>query len=559
MTRQSTGNPLICTSATPKIPLVSPNHPTHLPHMIRTKTHFLPLVSSLAAAATMPLAAQLEYSLSSRIVYRQNKEAIKFKGGSFDTVLTDGSVESIFPCNDPNYFPPGTYIGVCSPGTAGFLSSGSINGADIQRPYLVVTSLTPAFSIEPFKPQFVTLAAAPASTLPRPSAGFKDDSATIYYNLNTTEIQEYKITRYFQTKNYTKSEREKFQSEIVPGVYQYIFPGIVPVGDDFKFRPAPISATIYPMVEGYTKLNNTFQGVKFTSVNNNKWNNGFIELSYFRPNVIQWEGMTPNTVFAGVDNLYFSLRALRDPKNPDGSSLVEREAIFPAFDNGGDSRVLLQNPYQSQFTIPPIFPSGTKAMVELQLQRDFQTGGVTYDFSSRKFQIPVIVVNRYTEYQDINLAKTKPKEKDLLADPDKDGYNNLNEWILGSNGADRGSIPIPPIPAPYQAENIVGQPTPIGSYFGFNVTVQNATVPRVSYTLQRSTDQGKTWQKFTEDANWTVERVRTIIRNVVYNQIQVRSKIMVPLDKQIPTNPNWYVEPPGTLSDIYRVKITLKK
>ncbi|MES2658281.1 MAG: hypothetical protein V4689_06665 [Verrucomicrobiota bacterium] len=527
--------------------------------MIRIKTHYLPLISALFVSAAMPLGAQISLSLSSKISYRQDKKSINFKGGSFDMDLVDGHVDSIFGCNDPNYFPPGYYIGICSPGTAGFLSSGSINGATIQRPYLVVTSLYPAIAIEPFKPQFVSLSAAPASGLPRPSGGFKDDSATVYYNLNTTSIQEYKITHYFLEREYAKSQRTKFTSEIVPGVYQYVFPAVDnSPSEDYVFRPAPISATIYPMVEGLANVNNTEQGVVFTSINNNKWSpKGFIELSYFRPNVIKWKGMNPDTVFAAVDNLYFSLRALRDPKNPQGSALVEREAMFPAFDNGGDSRVLLTSPYQTSFTVPPIFPSGMRAMVELQLQRDFQTGGVTYDFSSRKFQIPVMVVNRYTEYTDINFAKARGK--DILSDPDKDGFNNLNEWILGSNGNDFASTPEPPTPAPYQAVNIVGGPTPIGSYYGFNVNVQTATNPKVAYLLQRSTDQGKTWQKFTEDDNWTVDRVTNVERNIVTTQIQVRSKIMVPDEQQVFTNPNWYIQPPGTLSDIYRVKITLKK
>ena len=544
--------------------------------MLRIKNHLLPLVSGLVVAATLPVAAQIRFSNSTKIAYRQNQKDVNFKGGSYDIQMTDGSVSTISFCDDPNYFPPGTYPGRCSPGTSGFLSSGSINGATIQRPYLVITSLTPAYVIEPFKPQYVTLNAAPASTLPRPSAGFKDDSATVYYNLNTTSIAEFKISRYFNSSNYDKSQRDKFQSQIVPGVYNYVFPAFVRPGEDFVFRPAAIAATIYPMVEGYQVINNTPQGVKFTSVNNDRWNkDGFIELSYLRPNVIKWQGMNPANVFAAVDSLYFSLRALVDNSNPENSPLVQKESIFPAFDNGGESQVLLRNPYQTQFTIPPIFPSGTRAMVELRLQRNFQTGAVTYDLSNRRFQIPVIVVNRYTDYVDIDLSQTK--QQDLLSDPDMDGYNNLNEWILGSNGDDRGSIPVPPTPAAFQAVNIIGGPTIFGSYFGYNVKVQNDTIPKVTYILQRSLDQGKTWQPFkngyylTDGSysvtpptdqfgfllpyNWSVQKVTTIVRGVTYVQYEVRSGIPnTNLNATIPT-----IQPPGTLGDLYRVKIVLKK
>ncbi len=548
-----------------------------------TQTLFSPLVAGLVASTTLPLAAQIqiEFSLSSQIEYRQNKQEIKFRGGSFDVEMTDGAVESIFFCNDPNYFAPGVYNGLCSPGTSGFLLNGSINGATIQRPYLVVTSLTPAFIVEPFKPLLVTLASAPASTLQRPSGGFRDDSASIFYNLNTTETEEFKITRYFFNKNYRKNDRDKFESEVVPGVYQYIFPGIVRSGEEFVFRPAPIAANVYPMVEGFTKKNNTEQGVKFTSVNNNKWNpDGFIELSYLTPNIIKWEGMDPTTVFAGVDSLYFSLRALRNPDSPEKSTLVEKEAIFPGFDNDKDSRVLLRNPYQNSFTVPPIFPSGTRAMVELQLQRNFKTGGVTYDFSSRKFQIPVIVVNRYTDYLGLSLANSN--QKNLLSDPDGDNYNNLNEWILGSSGSDPASIPVPPTPADFQAETIIGTPTPFGSYFGFNVPIQRDTVPKVKYVLQRSLDQGKTWEEFKEGYyledgsfttvplvdytfpdfpiiltphEWGVRKVTTVVRGITYVQFEVRSGIVnTTANATIPT-----VQPPGALGDLYRVKIVLQK
>lgn len=539
--------------------------------MIRIKTLSLPLITALVASAVPTADAAVALALNSQKTYRQNKKAVDFKGGTFAIRLSDGYVSTIGFCNDPNYFPPGYYINLCSPGTSGFLSSGRIGGATIQRPYLVVTGLAGALVVEPKEAARVQLVAAPASTLARPSGGFTDDSAAVYYNLHTTDIREYGITNYYLNRNYTQNQRNKFESDIVPGAYRYSFPRL-----RNPEMPAVITAVIYPMAEGISEKNNQKVGVQFTQVNKNVWNkNGFVELSYSQPNKIKWSGITPNVAFAAADKLYFSLRALTNPGNPTGSDLVRTSAIFPAFQTNDDaaSRILLSNPFIKQFITPPVLPSGTRAMVELELERDFQTGGVTYDFSTRRFQIPVIVIDRYDEYADIYLANAKKKKKDILADPDKDGYNNLTEWILGSSGSDAGSTPPEITVGEFQAVDITGQPTPFGSWIGFNVNVKRDTVPKVKYLLQRSIDQGKTWQPFVSEGTptpdpfdppivapegWDVDTVTTIERGITSTQIQVRSKNFAnnPPDY---TEDNFYVQPPYSIGHLYRVKISLAK
>ena len=512
--------------------------------MNRIKTLSLPLFTALALSGTAHVDAQLSLELSSQKTYRQNKNAISFKGGSFGIQLQDGSVSSIEFCDDPNYLPPGNG---CA--TSGFLSAGNINGATPQRPYLAITELKEAVAIEPSAAEAIQLIAAPASILPRPSGGFTDDSATVYYNLHTTDVREYKLTRYFLNRTYSKNQRSKFDQEIVVGSYRYSFPRL---GN--PNIPAPLTAVIFPMPEGLSTLNNKTSGFQFTRVNQNKWNEqGYVELNYHAPNILQWEGLNPSTVFAGVDRLYISLRGLRNPKNPDNSATVGSSAIFPAFNSGTDPRVSLPNPYAGRFTLPPIFPVGTSAVVELELDREFQTGGVTYDFSTRKFQIPVVVVSRYSDF-----AKTafgsKKKKTGILADNDGDGFNNLTEWTLDSDPADGGNTPPLLEPANFQAVNVIGGPTRFRSYFGFNVPVKENTDPNVVYTLQRSFDQGKTWATFISDfQDWSVERVTTVIRGIVSTEIQVRSLVLNPdLDGTIPT-----IQPPGTLTDVYRVKVTL--
>lgn len=519
--------------------------------MIRIKTLSLPLISAAVASVALPAGAQVRLELSSQKAYRQDKDSVDFKGGTFKIAFGDGTVTSVFRCNDPNYFPPGRYTGACSPGTTGYLYSGSLNGATEQRPYLTVTSLQQALVVAPLEANRILLTAAPASKLARPLAGFQDDSVSIFFNLTVPDsIKEYGVTRYYRNYNYTKSQRTKFDEEIVPGVYHYSFPRL-----GFPHLPAVIKAEIYPMAEGLITKHNQTTGFEFTGVNDNQWSNGFLEMSYSKPNVIKWKGLTPSVVFATVDKLFFSMRALRNPNDPRNSEVILTSAIFPAFtDTASDSRVLLANPYVNSFTVPPIFPTGTTAMVQLDLERNFQTGGVTYDFSKRRFQIPVVVVDSFSEYASVYLGQVS--DPSILADSDGDGFNNLNEWILDSDAADEGSVPIAPYPAAYQAVDIVGGPTPFGSYFGFNVNLKKGTDPGVKYTLQRSLDQGKTWQTFVSDANWTVERVTTVTRGITTREIRVRSTVL-----NTGTNiiNNLYMEPPGTAGDIYRVKITLAK
>lgn len=531
--------------------------PNHLPRMNRLKTLSVPLISAFFAVGILPSSGQLSLTISSRISYRQDNQRVNFQGGTFDMDMIDGNLISEVPCNSFSYYPPGDAGGACALGTGAYLTQGTLNGISLQRPYLVVRSLSPASQIEPFQADLAALTSAPMSTLPRPIVGFVDNSALVYYNLNATDIRQYKFTHYNFALNYGKGESSRFRGEIVPDVYGFTFPGLIPEGTDFYYRPAALSAVVRPMVEGFAKINNTDSGVKYTSINGQfKFSNrGYVEMSYFRPNIIRWIGFSRDTVFSGVDTLYFSMRPLLDIKNPATSGLVESKSIFPSFDNGIDTRVVLTSPFQNSFTVPPIFPSGTEAMVELELQRNAQTGGISYDRSSRKFQIPVVVVNRYDEYTGISLAGTP--SKNILADPDKDGYNNLVEWILGSNAADKGSIPMAPLPAAFQAEDDTGKATTFGSYFGFNVNIQVATVPRVTYILQRSKNQGKTWQRFKTDGDWEVTHVTNVTNYVQTKQIQVRSKQLV--SPITPATTNYYTQPTGTLNHIYRVKIVLKK
>jgi hypothetical protein len=548
--------------------------------MIRIKTLSLPLITALFASAAVPLNAQLTMELSSEKVYRQYKDSDGFRGGNFNVFFTDGMVTSLPGCNWLQYYPPGYFGGLCAQGTSAFLTSGELNGATMDFPYLLVTGISPAQVVAPREAGRVKLSAAPASTLQRGSV-FEDDSVSLYYNLHTaTNLREYVLTRYNATYSYGKNQLAKFNSDIVPGVYHYSFPRI---GN--PRMSAIIKATVFPMGDYSAKNNNKVEGFKFLQVNNNKWTkDGFIELSYLRPNVVKWNPLSASTTYGGGDSMFFSIRVIKDQKNPKSNTVVvdrysERlQSVFPDFTTDGDPRVSMASPLVSQFNIPPLMAGGTRGMIEVELKRNIQTG-VTYDFSSRKFQTPVVVVNRYSEYADISFPNSNAKA-DLLKDADGDGYNNLNEWILDSGADNPNSIPVGPIPefvdTVYDFDSF-GYYFYFGyyrlvrpAYFGFTISKKLNTRPGVVYTLQRSKDNGRTWQKFESDDNWTVTTVNLApgMGSVKANsprrvEIRVESKpwteIVADEDGFLSYITHYNEQPPGTQYDIYRVKVTLAK
>ncbi len=523
--------------------------------MLRTKTHSISLVAALLAGSALPTLAQVEFSLSSDINYRQFKKDMKFFGGSFDQDFLDGSAVYIPGCSYFNYRPPGFTNTICSPGTTGLVTSGNITGIDGRLPYLLVTSVFPAQAVAPMSPEKIQLYAAPASELPRPSGGFRDGSYSLFFNLTTPDIREYVLTYYYKHTEYTKKQGGKFESQIVPGSYYYSFPSL---GD--PNRQAPVSAVIYPMIGGRHKKNNVEAGFEYSRANNNKFTKtGFAKLSYLRPNKFEWIGVSPSNVFAGVDTGYFSIKVMKNPRKATSPVVDDYRgqpvSIFPPYQNGRDPRVQLKTPYSDSFTTPPIFDSGTRGIVQVQYQRQFKTGGVSYDYSSRQFQIPAVVLDTYDEYETIVFKKSS-KKTDLLMDTDKDGYNNLNEWILDSDASDSASIPIEPVPELVipADEDIFFYYFPLqASYFGFDVKKKLGTQPKVKYTLQISRNNGKTWKKFVTNDRWSVQNVRRAATGPLPPSVTIEVRSLVRDENLEPT------QPPGTANHIYRVKVTLKK
>jgi hypothetical protein len=534
--------------------------------MYRIKTLSLSLVSAIFASTAVESQAQVSFELSSQKNYRQNRNGIIFDGGTFRTNMYDGDATYIGFCVFPRYVPPGAYINACAPGTTGYVTDGKLGPTTIRTPYLLVTAVSPAIAIEPRMPSKIQLIAAPASKLPRPAGGFKDDSTSLFYNIHSNDATEYVLTYYYNTRTYTKSQRSKFESEIVPGVYSYSFPRL-----NNPNVPAVVKAVIYPMLEGKAKKNNKTSGFFFKGVDGQTWNKkGFMELSARSPNIVRWDGLSPSVVYAAADDLYYSMREITNVNSPTSAVKTRGTSIFPSFETGGDPRVLLRNPYVTAFTTPPILNSSTTGVVELELERAFKTGGVTYDFSTRRFQLPFVVVDKYEEYREQTFGKVRSKGP-ILLDPDKDGYNNLNEWILDSDANSAASVPAAPVPV--LVEDVydyyyyyLDLLDPIVSYFGFTIDKKIGTEPQVVYTLQRSVDQGKTWTIFRPgyyyvngysrfpatgmgDLNWTVTNVNFSLSGAKHSEIRVRSAYT-------DEDNNW-AQPPGTANHLYRVKVTL--
>lgn len=513
--------------------------------MISKKTLSLPVLAALIASSTGMAKADIALYLSSEATYRQKKDsAPDFYGGTFVAQLRDGAGVVVGGCARPLYWPPNIPLDPCPGGSTAYVLFGTALETN-PGPYFWMTDVIPALVVQSRRPELCLLKAAPASDLPRPYAGFKDDSLGIYYNLlDPANVREHVITRYDFTRNYKAGQRQKLEDEIVPGVYHFTFPRL-----NNPTIKVPISPTIYPMPEGLAEKNNQKVGVRINE-NKNWTKSGFMELSYIKPNTIQWSGFDPSVVYAGVDTLYFSLRYLTNPDDPTSTvsyyDPVRREqpaSVFPSYVSGSDPRIQLVTPYVTSFTLPPVFRSGTTAVVELELQRGFATGGVSFDLSNRKFQIPIMIVNRYTDYQDLRFPQTTKKTA-LLDDYDNDGFNNLTEWILGSRGEDPQSTPVNPVPIAHAAVINSNLEIVDPEYFGFTVIKQRQTRPKnIRQILQYSTNGGKTWKRMRTDANWLVTETAGDIRV----ESRIYSEGLIP------------VQPPDAVGHIYRMKVTLGK
>ena len=200
--------------------------------MTRSKTLSISLISSLIASIVIPASAQTFFGTGSTKEYRRIKNITSFRGGLFETRLSDGQLVYILGCESPVYRSPSPGAERCATGTTAFLIAGNLADAEILEdaedsffsgigPYFEAASVTAATFVAPSFPENVQLLAAPRSTLIRPSGGFEDRSFLVLSNIQTSQIREFPIAIYQKTTRYTKSQGDKFATDIVPGVYIY--------------------------------------------------------------------------------------------------------------------------------------------------------------------------------------------------------------------------------------------------------------------------------------------------------------------------------------------------
>lgn len=516
--------------------------------MTRLKTLSMPLWAAIFVSAASQAPGQLSLTLNTQKAFRQHtKEGVVFRQGQFAIDLADGN--ATYQCSGFQYFPPSI---PCPDGATGFVGFGNPD-PDLPEPptYYMITGITPAVIVEPRYEDKCILRAAPASTLDRPAPGFIDTSYSLYYNIapGSTSIREYYITRYGYNRNYTgEGGGNRMSKEIVPGVYHFTFPQL---GD--PNRPVAVPIVYYPIPEGYAKIGNVRQGVRFTNLPGPFDKDGFMLFDKNRIQTIRWAGLSSNLVYPSADRLYFSVRNLLNPNNSRSNVRYTNAdgfpiSIFPNVVSGADPRVLLENVLVSSYTMPPLVETGTKGVIELELVRSISTNGVTFDNSNRRYQLPVYFVDKYVEFRKLAFPN-KTAKTGLLDDFDGDGYNNLTEWVLESRANDKGSVPRMPVPR-YEPPILGnGDRVIIPGYWYFTVDKRKGLFPAVRYSLQRSKDGGRTWSNFTGDAYWDlVDNVDEI--GIVGDDIGVPGEVFDPNDEALP---------PEIADDLYRVKITVAR
>ncbi|MDE0835390.1 MAG: hypothetical protein OSA84_03455 [Akkermansiaceae bacterium] len=113
--------------------------------------------------------------------------------------------------------------------------------------------------------------------------------------------------------------------------------------------PLVISINQFPKLDGYRKLNNVRQGVRFTDL---EYDDGFAVLDPFELNTITWEGNTLNFIAPAVDNLFLSIVRLEDPTDPLSDPNDTAAPLFPGFTGAGATNALVYENSTRRFRMP---------------------------------------------------------------------------------------------------------------------------------------------------------------------------------------------------------------
>jgi len=500
------------------------------------------LVSSLglSAGAAHAQTSTLAFSFEANSVanYRQTPLSTNFEGGTFGLNVRDGNFVYVAGCDAPFFFNPSPG---CPPGASGFVSRGLQNDPLLtgRGPYFSVTEIAAALILNPFDAQSARLIAAPPSLLPRPQLGFEDRSISVFFNLLTNFIRQYPISVYSFQREYAAGERARFDGEVVPGTYRYNFGSL-----QNPIVPVVLEVNQFPMLDGFRKVNNQPRGLRFTNVT---YDDGFAVLDPFALNTLTWEGNTISFISPQADVAYLSIKPLADPTDPlsdpllyDGlGEVVESPPgsfnfipnptlpLFPNFSGPNAARVLLPNPLNTSFILPPNFvEAGETGVVDLEFVVFRPTSNLIFESSIRRFRLPVKVLNPFDGFILGALPlNTTALQRSADFDFDGDGVSNFTEWVFGSDPAKRASVPPSPgvrlsggapAPAPLagtqQLSRTQSETQSTTSSLEYRVPKLTNPVPKLKYAIEHSTDM-VTWTEIKSgDPNWILQETHKEIK-----------------------------------------------
>ncbi|MEP2776693.1 MAG: hypothetical protein ABJQ29_10895 [Luteolibacter sp.] len=472
------------------------------------------VASGLSNAQT---ATSFDFTSTSFANYRQvspgGVEVTNFEGGAFALSVRDGNAVYVGgACGNgaPLYYPPSPG---CSLGATGLVTAGDLNGDGVQDPgtYFSISSISAAAILQPFDGTKALLVSAPPSLLPRPLSGFVDTSASIFYNLQTAFIQKYDITLLNLNRGYTAAERTRFDNEVVPGTYNFNFARLINPFFNGVYPPVVLQLNLFPALDGFRKVNNVKQGFRFKNVT---FQDGFAILDPLELNTLEWEGNTVSYIAPAADSLYISIKPLTDPEDPysdpiqydglgqfldapDNTIVNPTFPIFPNFVGPTTTRIFLPNPLVQSYIIPPNFLGvGQTGVIDIEFVLNRPTSTVISDRSTRRFRLPVRLVNRFRTAIASKLPVTATTlQQSADYDFDGDGFSNFSEWAFGSDPANAASTPnsaklqtVAPSTSAYTRD---GQTTTQNG-LKFEITKLQNPDPALTYDVEFSTDM-KTW------------------------------------------------------------------
>ncbi|MCF7731894.1 MAG: hypothetical protein K9N23_09405 [Akkermansiaceae bacterium] len=485
--------------------------------MNRRKNFFV-VVSVLLAGSSVSQ-ADIFLGFTTTRVYRQAIDGVPFREGVFGVLLWDGNwvVEPCAGNGGAVYMGPSI---ICPLGTTAFLVGGDADSDGVRDDftYWSVSSVIPAAVIEPNLPGGCSLYSAPPSKLPRPIGAFIDMTDTLYYDIQTEAVTEYRLPEYVFGIDY--ATRNEMDQQIVTGRYEFAWPRLGAPEDRVM-----IPVQYYPIPEGRIKRSNVWQGFSFTKLNGRNliWEGGFVRMDPRVGNLFEWQGNNADTIFPSADTLYMDMSRLEpapvgDPTRP----IIPGDTFYPGFVAPGTSRVLLANPLVHEGVIPPGMipiagavgsPPDGEAMLRVALERVAPTSTVAYDLSSRTYELPITFANTYEGWAAVRFPIGTPSSvRAAGGDPDGDGFTNFQEWPANTDPMNPASKPGGGMLAFVQGRVLRSTGTSGSGYWETKHPKVINAYPEISYDYEFSSDL-KNWRIVGgDDPEWELVNSDTEIK-----------------------------------------------